>query len=233
MIIAVHQPEYLPYIGFFHKLMNCDKFVLLDHVQFSKNVFQNRNRIRMDTGEVMLTVPIFTKGKHDQSISEVQIDNKRNWQNKHWRSIVLNYHKAEFFDEYKKFFEEIYSKKWETLTPLNETIIRYLANQLGINIEMVKSSEFKPAGSKTDMLIEICKKLNANTYLSGEGGRRYVDITKFEANDTTCLFTNFKHPNYIQQFEPFIPNMSVIDLMFNHGSKTSRKLIQKSGKIRK
>jgi len=233
LIIAVHQPEYLPYIGFFHKLMNCDKFVLLDHVQFSKNLFQNRNRIRTDAGEFFLTVPVFTKGKHGQSISEVQIDNKRNWQNKHWRSIELNYHKTEFFEEYKKNFEEIYSKKWETLTLLNENIIRYLANQLGINIEIVKSSEFKPAGSKTDMLIDLCKKLNADTYLSGEGGRRYIDITKFEKNNLTHLYTNFKHPTYNQQFEPFIPNMSVIDLLFNHGSKTSREIIQKSGKIGK
>jgi len=233
LIIAAHQPEYLPYIGFFYKMMNCEKFVLVDHVQYIKKRFQNRNRIKTATGGVFLTVHVLTKGKFDQPLSDVQINNNENWQKKHWRSIVLNYQKTEFFDEYKKNFEEIYSKKWEKLSHLNETIIRYLANQLDINIEIIKSSDFKPTGNKTDMLIDMCKKLKADTYLSGEGGRTYVDIEKFETNNLTHLYTNFKHPTYNQQFEPFIPNMSVIDLLFNHGSKTSREIIQKSGKIGK
>jgi len=233
LIIAGHQPEYLPYIGFFYKMMNCDTFVLVDHVQFTKKRFQNRNRIRAATGEIFLTVHVLTKGKFDQSINEVAINNNVSWQKKHWRSILLNYQKAEFFDEHKKIFEEIFSKKWEKLASLNEAIIRYLANQLGINVEIVKSSDLELIGSKTEMLIDMCKKLGADTYLSGEGGRTYVDTKKFETNNITHLFTNFKHPVYRQQFEPFIPNMSVIDLLFNHGNKTSREIIQKSGNIGK
>ncbi len=233
MIIAGHQPEYLPYIGFFNKMMNCDKFVLVDHVQFTKKGFQKRNRIKTATGEIFLTAHVLTKGKFDQPINEVTINNNTNWQKKHWRSILLNYQKAEFFDEYKKKFEEIFSKKWEKLVSLNEVIIRYLANQLGINVEIVKSSDLELVGSKTEMLVDMCKKLSADTYLSGEGGRTYVDIKKFEDNNITHLFTNFKHPVYSQQFESFIPNMSVIDLLFNHGNKASREIILKSGNIGK
>ena len=231
MIIAGHQPEYLPYIGFFFKMMNCDKFVFVDHVQFNKKGYQNRNRIRNTTGEVFLTVHVLTKGKFHQPINEVQINNDVNWQKKHWRSIVLNYKKAEFFDEHKDFFEKIYSNKYEKLSQLNETIIRYLANELEINVEIVKSSEFGSLGNKTDLLIDMCKKLGADTYLSGEGGRKYVDHSKFETNNLKHLFTNFKHPIYTQQFEPFMPNMSVIDLLFNHGSKNSKEIIKQSGKI--
>ena len=233
MILAGHQPEYLCYIGFFHKMMHCDKFVLVDHVQFEKKYFQNRNKIRTKEGSILLTIPVFSKGKFEQKINEVEINNNVDWQKKHWRSIVFNYQKAPFFSEYKDFFEQIYSKRWEKLVDINETIIRYIAKQLHINVEIVKSSEVNPSGYKTDLLIDMCKKLGADSYLSGEGGRLYVDELKFKSNNIESLYTNFQHPVYQQQFEPFITNMSVIDLMFNHGNEISRKIINNSGIIGK
>lgn len=233
MILAGHQPEYLPYIGFFCKMMQCDKFVIVDHVQFSKKSWQSRNRIRTKEGWILLTVPVLTKNKFEQPINEVRINNAINWQKKHWRSMYLNYKKAPFFGVYKDFFEQVYSQKWEKLVDLNETIIRYIARELNINVEIVKSSEFNPCGQKTDLLIDMCKKLGADTYLSGEGGRRYVDESKFKTHNLNSVYINFRHPVYRQQFEPYIPDMSVIDLMFNYGNDPSREIIQNSGGIGK
>jgi hypothetical protein len=233
MILAGHQPEYLCYIGFFHKMMHCNKFVLVDHVQFDKKSWQNRNRIRTKEGWILLTVPVLTKGKFEQKINEVKINNSVNWQKKHWRSILFNYKKAPFFSIYKDFFEQVYSQKWEKLVDLNETIIRYIVQELDINVEIVKSSEFNPSGYKTYLLIDMCKKLGADTYLSGEGGRKYVDEPKFKSNNIKSLYTNFRHPVYRQQYEPFIPNMSVIDIMFNQGNDYSREIIRGSGLIGK
>lgn len=233
MILAGHQPEYLPYIGFFNKMTLCDKFILVDHVQFLKKSWQNRNRIRGANGEILLTVPVLTKGKFYQKINEVEINNKLNWSEKHWKSISYNYSKAPFFDSYKGFFEELYSKKWGKLVDLNESIIKHILSELKINAKIIRSSEINPQGTKTDMLIDMCKKLNADTYLSGEGGGEYVEESKFEENGLNHVYRDFHHPVYNQLFRPFIPNMSVIDLMFNYGNERGREIIQKSGGIKK
>ena len=231
MILAGAQPDYLPYIGFFHKMSNCDSYMIVDHVQFSKKVFQNRNRIKGKNGIILLTVPVLTKNKFEQPIKDVLINNQVNWQKKHFRSITLNYQNATYYDDFRDFFEKIYSEKWNKLIELNEYIIRYIAKLLEIDLPIQKSSEFNFVGKKTDLLIEMCQKTNADIYLSGEGGRAYVDDTKFKKNNLKNYFTNFKHPIYKQLSEPFIPKMSTIDLLLNYDLKTSKKIIEGSGII--
>ncbi|NQT30407.1 MAG: WbqC family protein [Candidatus Saganbacteria bacterium] len=231
MILSVHQPEYLPYMGFFLKMMLCDEFVIMDHVQYSKQSWQNRNRIRSKDGELLLTVPVLTKGKSGQAINEVQINNCDNWMKKHLRSMVSNYCKTPFFDVHRPFFEDIYSKRWEKLVDLNMAIIKYLVTQLGIRITIVRTSEFGPSGQKTDLLIDICKRLGFDTYLSGSGGRLYIDEARFRDQNLKSLYVDFKHPVYKQQYEPFLANMSLIDLLFNYGSEQSSEIIKSSGRI--
>ena len=231
MILAGHQPEYLPYIGLFHKILLCDTFIFVDHVQFNKKSWQNRNKIRCNKGEMLLTVPVLTKTKFDQKIAEVRINNDLDWGKKHWLSIYFNYKNASHFEEYKDFFENIYNQKRELLGDLNESIIRYIIKKLKINIKVVKSSDFDLTSKKTDLLIEMCKALNADTYLSGSGGRGYVDNEKFKKNNLRSLFTDFTHPVYTQQFSPFIPNMSVVDLLFNCGSDASKGIMEECGGI--
>jgi len=141
MIVSIHQPEYLPWLGFFHKVHQSDIFVLLDNVQYEKNYFQNRNKIRTQSGRTWLTVPVLTKGKSNQQINEVKIDNKSNWSKKHWRSIDLNYKNAPYFDNYREFFFDLYKKEWIKLVDLNETIITYLIKELEIDLKLIKSSE--------------------------------------------------------------------------------------------
>lgn len=214
-------------------MVNCDLYMIVDHVQYSKKSFQNRNRIKGSSGEIMLTVPVFSKGKFEQSISEVLINNETNWQKKHQKTIFLNYKKSSYYDDYKDFFEDIFSQKWEKLIDLNEYVIRFLSKKLEINVNILKSSTYNFKGKKTDLLIEMCNATNADFYLSGEGGKNYVDDKKFEEHSLTNLYTNFIHPTYKQKSKSFLPRMSVIDLLMNNEIKLSKSIIQKSGKIGK
>lgn len=232
MILTGHQPEYLPYIGFFNKIMLADKFIFVDHIQFNKKSWQNRNKIRTKDGEQWLTVPVYSKNKFEQKIRDVEIDNTERWKKKHLRSIILNYQKAPYFKEYIDFFKDVYSREWIKLSKLNEKIIRYLLKILDINIKIYNSSALKLDGKKTDLLIDLCNVFKADAYLSGSGGKGYIDEAKFQKAGIKNYFREMKHPIYKQLFKPFIPNMSVIDIIFNLGAEKSREIIYKCGKIK-
>ncbi len=239
MIISAHQPEYLPYLGFFYKMANVDRFILVDHIQFSTGGFQNRNRIRTVSdprGWAWLTVPVIAKGKGFQKINEIKIDNSSSWGRQHWKTIYFNYKKTPFFSKHEAFFKNLYSKKWVNLIDLNETVIYYLKEQLGIKTPLIESSKYKLKGKKTDLLIELCEELGADTHLTGSGskklgGKSYLEEEKFAKNNVKHIFSEFKHPIYPQRFEPFIENLSVIDLLFNCGPK-SLEIIQSSSRTK-
>jgi DNA-binding ferritin-like protein len=223
MIASGHQPNYLPYIGFFHKACLCDKFVIVDNVQYVKRGpfgWINRNKIRTSEGWLWLTVPVLSKGKYTQDIMDTMIDNSKPWQHQHWRTISLAYQKAPYFSEHKEFFRKIYETKWEKLDELSEVIIRYLIKALGIKAEIAKSSVIGAEGKGTDLIIDMCKKLGADTYLHGRHGKDYIDESKFADNNIKCLYQEFKHPAYKQVYEPFIEELSVIDLLFNCGPES-------------
>ena len=235
MIISAHQPEYIPYLGFFYKMAKADKFILVDHIQFSTKDFQNRNRIRTASdpqGWAWLTVPIITSGKGYQEINEVEIDNSVPWGRQHWKAIYFNYKKTPFFDTYSDFFKKIYSQKWLKLADLNESIIYYLREKLEIKTPIIKSSDFDFKSHKTDLIVELCQKFKADTYLSGPGlttenGEHYIEEEKFKKNNIKLIFSEFKHPVYPQRFSPFLEKMSAIDLLFNCGPESSRILLNR------
>jgi len=220
MIVSVHQPQYLPWIGYFDKIKKSDIFVFLDNVQYKKREFQNRNKIRTKNGWIWLTVPVITKGKFLQNISEVEIDNTKDWQIEHYRSIELNYTKTEFFHKYKSFIEEIYKKKWSKLLDINICIIKKILEIFNIKTEIHYETEFNITTTSTQRIIDICKKLNADTYMSGIGGKNYLDEDLFIKNNIKLIYQNFKHPVYKQNFDGFQINMSIIDFLFNCGNKT-------------
>lgn len=242
MILAGHQPEYLPYLGYIYKIAKADKFILVDHIQYLQKSFQNSNRVRTAPGPegfTWLTVPVVTHDRRYQKINEVEIDNSTAWGKKHWKTIYLNYKKTPFFSEHEDFFENLYLKKWTILADLTETIIYYLVKQFCIKTPIVKSSDYNFKEKKNDLLIEMCRQFKADTYLSGSGVRNYadegktekaiikksyVDEEKFKANGLNHIFSDFHHPVYAQKYQPFIPNLSVIDLLFNCG-KESIKII--------
>ncbi len=220
-MVAIHQPNYLPWIGYFHKIYNSDIFVFLDDRQYGKNQVANRNKIKTAKGWIYLTVPVLIKGHFGQLTLDVEIDNHINWRKKHWKSILFNYKKAHYFDDYSYFFEDLYQKEWEKLSELNEYIIRNIVNILGIKIKFIRSSELDIKGTSTENLINIVKAVGGDTYLSGIHGKDYMDENKFRENGINLTYQDFHHPTYRQLFGDFIPNMSIIDLLFNEGPKSN------------
>lgn len=217
MIAAIHQPQYLPWIGYFDKLDRADVFVLLDNVQYKKNEWQNRNRIRTSQGWQWVTVPVLYK--YPEKISDVKINNTVEWRRKHLNALICNYSKAPFFKEYRCFFEETFSCEWEHLVDINVHIIRYLNKALGINKEIVLASRLVLREEPTERLVDICKYVKADTYLSGKDGAKYMNLDTFSRTNIQVAFQDFHHPIYSQLHEPFEPFMSIVDLLFNHGSR--------------
>jgi len=219
--ISIHQPEHLPWLGFIHKVMSVDEFVLLDNVQFRKNYFQNRNKIRVSGGEQWITVPL-KKFQSQNKINEIEISYDRNWRFHYLNKIKNVYAKAKHFQEYYKDFEEIFTTKFNLLKDFNIALLKFILRKLEIYTILHVSSEIldNVGQGGTDVNLNICKKLNADVYFSGMLGRQYLDISEFEKANIKVEFQNFKHPTYKQMDEPFIPCMSIIDLLFNHGEES-------------
>jgi len=224
MIATIHQPEYLPYIGFFDRLAKADVFVVLDNVQYQKNGFINRNRIKTADGWQWLTVPVKQR-EALKKINQVEIDDKTDWQNKHWKALVYNYKKAPYFTKYADFFENVYQKKWKSIADLDVYLIENIMVLLGIKKEIRKSSVLNIEDTGTEKLINICKTVGADAYLSGPGNEKYnvkdMDLEKFKKRNIKVIFHEFTHPIYSQQFPKteFMPNLSIIDFLFNCGKK--------------
>ena len=224
MHITGHQPNYLPYLGFFHKIATADVFVVVDNVQFVKRGpfgWIHRNRIRTADGWIWLTVPVMTKGKFTQNINEVLIDNQLPWQRKHWKSIEWHYKSAPYFNKYKDVFSEIYGQKYEYLWELNEKIIMTMLGLLGIKISVEKTSAMGAGGKAAGLIIDFCKKLGGTSYISGIHGRDYLQDGLFRENGIDLVFQDFRHPVYDQVYKDrFEPYMSTLDLLFNYGDKS-------------
>lgn len=218
MIVVIHQPEYLPWLGFFERLINCDLLVALDHVQMEKGGFINRNRIKTSTGWQWLTVPI----RHDKSlpmINQVRINNDTDWRAKQWKAFSTNYGKAPYFERYGNLLRNVYNLSWTYQAELDIFLIQELMRMLGFEVPILKSSSMKVEGTKNDLLINICRAVGADIYLSGIGAQEYMDVEKFSNQQIKVVFQDFRHPIYTQQFEKvgFQFNMSIVDLLFNHG----------------
>lgn len=223
--ISIHQPVYLPWLGFFKKIMYSEVFVFLDDVQYEKNGWQNRNKIHTKEGEIWLTVPV--NSKSNMLLKDVTIDNSSNWSKKHSKSISLNYSKAKFFEKYWNDFERIYQKKFDHLIDLNLEIIKLLMKKFKIQTKIILSSELKISEQGSGRILKICKALGADSYLSGSAGRDYLRLDAFSDNNIKVNFQNFQHPIYNQVFEPFHPNMAAIDLLYNEGEE-SEKILKKA-----
>ena len=231
MIVGIHQPNYFPGISYFCKILYSDIFIFLDSVQFSKGNWTNRNRIKSAQGELLLTVPIFTTGKSSQLISETLIVNRTDWRQKHLKSIYQNYYKADYFKETFPVIEEIFNTNWEKLSEMNVQIIKRLCNFLDIERRFLQSSEIESEGLRsTDLLIHLIKQAGGDTYLSGAGGKKYMEMEKFAENLLEVRFLTYTGLAYPQQYKDFLPNLSIIDLLFNEGPKAVR-IIKESAQV--
>jgi len=218
-VVAIHQPQYLPWLGYFDKFDRCDIFCLLDTVQYKKNEFQNRNRIKTADGWQWLTVPVTYR--FPQRIEEVGVNQTVDWQRKHLQSLKTNYSKAPFFETYYASFEEFYQQPYDLLVQVNVACIQLLMELLGLERKLVLASSLQvEIEDPTLRLVEICKNLGGDFYLSGRDGAKYMDIDMFASHQIDILFQDFKHPQYPQCYGPFEPNMSVVDLLFNCGPES-------------
>ena len=223
MIVAVHQPQYLPWLGYFDKMRRADVFCFLDNVQYKKNDWQNRNRIKTAQGWQWLTVPVHYR--FPQKINEVTINNGVKWKNKHLQALISNYNRSPFFKEFLDIFEQAYSENWESLSDLNIFLIKRLRTALGLQQRpAVKASDYDLREDPTDRLIDICKALKADTYLSGQDGTVYMDLERFKQSGIRVVVQDFKHPVYPQVFQEFQSHMSIVDLLFNCGAKSLEKI---------
>jgi hypothetical protein len=218
MLIAIHQPQYLPWLGYLDKIDKAEVFVILDNVQFKKNEWQNRNRIKTTQGWQWITVP--TLYKFPEKINEVRINNNTNWNRKHLQALITNYSKSLYFDDYKNFFEDIFSRSWDRLVDINIEVIKFLISALELKTRLVMASDLKLREEPTERLIDICKTLGGKKYLAGRDGSKYMNLEKFDEEGIDIIFQDFKHPVYSQLYEGFEPGMSAIDLLFNCGDKS-------------
>ncbi|MCA1726657.1 MAG: WbqC family protein [Actinobacteria bacterium] len=218
MIVTVHQPEHLPWLGFFNKVDRADVLVLFDVVQYRKNYFQNRNRIWGRPEPQWLTVPVLTKGHTERTIAQMEINNATAWRPKHWKTLTQTYGRHPFFDEHHPFLERVYEKEWALLAELNEHLIRHLLDVLDIRTEVVRASDLQVSGGGTDLLLSICSSLGAGAYLAGQLADEYLDEEPFAGAGIEVLHHDFEHPSYPQHgADRFSSHLSVVDLLFNCG----------------
>lgn len=222
LTVAISQPETLPWLGFIDKLRQCDVMVILDSVQFEKNYYQNRNKIRTPTaqGWAYLTVPVLIKGRFGQRIDQVEINSKEDWQRKHLTTLELNYHSAPCFANYFQELKSIYVSNPSRLVDFNIPIINWLVNAFKLKRDLLLSSKLKVTGSKSALVLAICKEIGATTYFSGISGKDYLDLESFEQAGIGVRFQEFYHPIYPQCYKPFVPSLSSIDLLFNCGERS-------------
>lgn len=219
MIVGIHQPNYLPYLGFFDKLKKSDMFIIYDNAQFTKGDFQHRNRVRIYNGWKWLTVPV--EKKHIP-INQIKIKNEVTvegitWQEAHLKEIHDNYKKAPYYNIFEKYIRRIYEQEYDTLIDINMKLIKYLMKSFEINTEIVYSSEFEFRSKSTERLVDLVSTVGGDIYLSGPMGKDYLDLELFGKKGIEVVFQDFNHPIYQQQYDGFEPYMSAIDAMFNVG----------------
>lgn len=227
--ISIMQPTYLPWLGYFELMFKSDQFVFFDDVQFIKKSWHQRNRIKTATGELLLVIPILSKGKRFQKINETLIHNNSGWAKKHLLTIENNYRKAPFFQNYIDELRVIYSKPYEKLSDLNIDLIIFLKNKIGIKTPTILSSELNIQGKKNERIIDICKALKSNVLYDAHGAKEILDLEFFNKEGIKLVFQNYQHPVYRQQYGDFIPLLSTLDLLFNEGDN-SLSIIKSGGK---
>jgi hypothetical protein len=206
----------MPWLGYFDKIVRSETFVFLDNVQFKKNEFQNRNKIKTAQGWMWLTVPVLYK--YPEHIDEVKINDRTEWRKKHVRTLAINYQKAPYFHEFFPEVEQFYAGNSEFVSEVNRESVLMLLGMLGAHKKTEVASALGHLPEEpSERLAVICESLGADTYLSGAGGRAYLDLEPFNKKGIAVVFQAFKHPVYPQLYGDFIPNLSLLDLLFNCG----------------
>lgn len=220
MRIAIMQPTFLPWMGYFDILDQVDLFIFLDDVQFVKQSWQQRNRIKTPAGLEWLTIPVILRGRFGQLIKDVEIGKLDFWK-KHARTIEVNYGRAGHLHIYLPELLSIFKKgePWNKLADLNIKLIEWLREKIGISTPLIRSSRLVIEGKRSSRLVAICEEVGAMEYLSPIGSADYLleEIREFTDHGIKIFFHNYSHPIYKQLFPPFLPFASVLDLLLNEG----------------
>jgi hypothetical protein len=221
VVVAIHQPNFLPWLGYFYKLAKSNIFVLLDNVQYTKNSFINRNKIKTPQGAQWLTVPVKIKGRFGQLIKDVEINNTVDWRRKHLKTLEMNYKRARFFEMVLQGLEAVYfAHDWQNLCEFNVRLLEWVLSMLGMKKRLVRAAELNAQGEGTQLLINIVKEVGGNIYLSGFGGAKYQEEELFKGAGVKLKYYDFEHPVYPQLWSGFVANLSIIDLLFNCGPES-------------
>jgi hypothetical protein len=217
--LVVLQPSYLPWLGFFDQVRRCDYFVFYDDVQYDKNGWRNRNRIKTAAGPVWLTVPVRTRGRMGQAINEVEIVNTISWARKHLKTVEEAYAHAPHCAAYLQPLAELLQRRWQHLVDLNIAVIGLMCGWFGLDRPMMRVSELGIGGDRNSRLLALCRHFGADTYLSGNAAQAYLDHSQFAAHGIHIEWQNFRHPEYPQQHGPFVSHLSALDLVLNVGEE--------------
>lgn len=214
--VAVCQSNYIPWKGYFDLIQRADYFVFYDIVQYTKNDWRNRNKILTASGPQWLTVPV--QHKHlEQQINQIELAGSV-WQRKHWKTIQQNYAKAQFFDLYAPELEHLYQQNWRMLSDLNQALIKWLCQQLGIGTVLINAEDLTLSDYRNQRLVDICQAFNATCYLSGPSAAQYLDQALFAQHTISLEWMSYSHYlPYRQLYQPFVHAVSVLDLLFNTG----------------
>ena len=216
--VAIVQSNYIPWKGYFDLINSVDEFILFDDMQYTRRDWRNRNKIKTSQGLIWLTIPVQVRGKYFQTIKETEISDQ-NWNQLHWKSILNNYVRAEYFSDYREIFEDLYLNFNEKfLSNVNYRFLVKICNLLGIKTQISWSTDYVIVNGKTERLISLCKQAGATEYISGPAARDYMDEDLFQQENIKLSYIEYcNYPEYRQIHPNFEHSVSIIDLLFNEG----------------
>ncbi|HEY4372679.1 MAG TPA: WbqC family protein [Burkholderiales bacterium] len=226
---VIHQPDFMPYLGFFDRLLHADVFVLLDNAQYvnaTSRSWTNRDKIKTPQGERWITISV-KKAPRDTAINQIELSDHVDWRGDHLNLLRQNYRQAPFFGEIYPQVEALYAHPFTLLADFNRASIDFLLALFDIHVETVLASTLSAGGRSNELLAEILREVGANCYLSGVGARAYFHPEPFDAAGIEVKWQDFPHPVYPQLHGDFIPYLSSIDLLFNCGIARSREILRK------
>ncbi|BCJ94677.1 hypothetical protein acsn021_22460 [Anaerocolumna cellulosilytica] len=215
MIVTIHQPDYIPYIGYFYKISKADVFVFLDDAQFSNDNMHHWNKIKTPQGELRLKIPV--SYHFGDSIHKIRTKDELGWKEKHLKILEMNYKKSRYFNEIFPFFRELLLCNYDSLADMNITINRYICYGLGLVPRFIKASELNIASAKEEKVLDVCTHLDGTDYISGIGAKAYQTEEHFRKRGICLSYTDYKPVLYPQLWGEFIKNLSILDFLFNCG----------------
>jgi hypothetical protein len=224
MIVAIHQPHFIPWLGYLHRMAQADLFIVLDHVQFERRNYQNRSQIRIDGEARWLTVPVVQNSQKERIVDK-EVDNRdsaRPWGRNHFATLRHAYREAGYFSTYAPELKKIFETQWTRLADLDAAMLDLLRSAYGIRTKMARSSGLGVDGAKSDLILNLCRAVKADALLAGFGGSRgYLDQDLFAQDGIEIKYHQFTHPSYPQCGPaPFIPGLAGVDLLFNAGPQS-------------